>query len=246
MSNYSKNTVRNYSIVGGVILLVAIAVMVFRSRETAVVEIVLLLAGISFGALLFRFETGRSWIVALATLVLFWAVLFFAGKHSLGWVAGYIAGSNFGVAWRAATVDKKPKAPWIVNNQGFNTALDAGAAAHKVLRELDGSRKNWRLSVQNDTARFDVSGSSEIGLLCHRSRFGKKVDPWTVLEHPERAGSEVEVPMGGSPGYIPSQYVSNLIEAEDALKKFLQDPNTESWGSEWDTGDIADDLHLGA
>lgn len=246
MSKYREDTVRNYSIVGGVILLVAIAVMIFRPRETSVVEIVLLLAGISFGAALFRFEAARGWIVPLASLALFWVVLIFAGRDTLGWVAGYIVGSNFGVAWRAATVDKKPKAPWIVNGQGFNTVTAAGAAAHKVLRELDGSRKNWRLSIQNDTARFDASGSSEIGLLCHRVRFGKKADPWTILEHPERAGSEVEVPMGGSPGYIPSQYVSNLVEAEAALKKFVEDPNAESWGSEWDSGDMAHDLHLGS
>jgi hypothetical protein len=239
-----KNTVRNYSIAGGVILLVAIAVMVFRPRETTVVEIGLLLAGIGFGVLLFRFET-RGWLAAILPLVVFFAVLIFAGRDSLGWIAGYIAGSNLGVAWRAATVDKKPKAPWVVNSQGFDTVTAAGAVAHKVLKELDGSRKNWRLSIQNDTARFDASGSSEIGILCHRVRFGKKVDPWTVLAHPERAGSEVEVPMGGSPGYIPSQYVSNLVEAEDALKKFLEDPNAESWGSEWDSGDIADDLHIG-
>lgn len=244
MSNLKKNTVRNYSIVGGVILLVAIAIMIFRPRETSVLEIILLLAGISFGALLFRFET-RGWLAAILPLVVFFAVLIFAGRDSLGWIAGYIAGSNFGVAWRAATIEKKPEAPWIVNGQGFDTVTEAGAVAHKVLEELDGSRKNWRLSIQNDTARFDASGSSEIGLLCHRVRFGKKVDPWTILTHSERAGNEVEVPMGGSPGYIPSQYVSNLTEAKDALKKFLEDPNAESWGSEWNTGDIADDLHIG-
>lgn len=245
MSNLKENTVRNYSIFGGVILLVAISVMILRPRETTVIEIALLLAGISFGALLFRFEAPRGWIVPVTSLVLFWAVLFFAGRDALGWFAGFIVGSNFGVSWRAATTDKKPKARWIVNNQGFDVTAAAGAAAHKVLRDLDGSRKNWRLSIQNDTARFDASGSSEIGLLCHRARFGKKVDPWSVLAHPERAGSEVEVPMGGSPGYIPSQYVSNLAEAEDALKKFLEDPNAETWGSEWVTGDIADDLHIG-
>lgn len=166
-------------------------------------------------------------------------------KYFIGWFGGFIAGANLGVAWRAATVDKKPKAPWIVNNQGFDAVDTAGAAALEVLSKLDGSRKNWRLSIQNDTARFDASGSSEVGLLCHRVRFGKKVNPWTVLSHPERAGSEVEVPMGGGPGYIPSQYVSSLVEVEDALKKFLEDPNAESWGSEWDTGDIADDLHIG-
>lgn len=244
MSNLKKTTVRNYSITGLVFLLVAIAVMIFRPVETTAVEIVLLLAGIIFGALLFRFETPKGWMAVVA-LVMFWVVLFIAAKQGLGWAAGFIAGSNLGVAWRAATVGKKSNKPWIVNNQGFDTVADAGAAAHKVLRELDGSRKNWRLSIQNDTARFDASGSSEIGFLCHRSRFGKKVDPWTVLSHPERAGSEVEVPMGGGPGYIPSQYVSNLVEAEDALKKFLEDPNAESWGSEWDVGDIADDLHIG-
>lgn len=243
MSNLKKNTVRNYSIAGGVVLLLTIAVMVFRPRETTVFEIALLLAGIGFGALLFRFEMPKRWMVPLA-LILFWVVAIITGKYFIGWFGGFIAGTNLGVAWRAATVGKKPNKPWIVNNQGFDTVADAGAAAHKVLKELDGSRKNWRLSIQNDTARFDVSGSSEIGLLCHRSRFGKKVDPWTVLQHPERAEGEVEVPMGGSPGYVPSQYVSNFVEAEEALKKFVEDPNSESWGSEWDAGDIADDLHI--
>lgn len=239
-----KNTVRNYSIAGGVILLVVIAVMIFRPLETTALEIALLLAGISFGALLFRFELPKRWMVPLA-LILFWVVTIITGKYFIGWFGGFIAGANLGVAWRAATVDKKPKAPWIVNNQGFDAVDTAGAAALEVLSKLDGSRKNWRLSIQNDTARFDASGSSEVGLLCHRVRFGKKVNPWTVLSHPERAGSEVEVPMGGGPGYIPSQYVSSLAEVEDALKKFLEDPNAESWGSEWDTGDIADDLHIG-
>jgi hypothetical protein len=244
LSNYRKNAVRNYSIVGGVILLVAIAVMVFRPRETTVVEIALLLAGIVFGALLFRFES-KGGLAGILSLVVFLTVLGLAGGQSLGWIAGYIAGANFGIAWRFFTMGKKPNAPWIVNNQGYETAEAAGDAALWVLRYLDGSRKNWRLSIQNDTARFDVSGSSEIGLLCHRVRFGKKVDPWTILTHSERAGNEVEVPMGGSPGYIPSQYVSNLAEAEDALKKFLEDPNVESWGPEWCGGDIADDLHIG-
>jgi hypothetical protein len=244
LSNYRKNAVRNYSIVGAVILLVAIAVMIVRPLETTALEILLLLAGISFGALLFRFET-KGWLAGILSLVVFLTVLFLAGGQGLGWIAGYIAGSNFGIAWRLSTRDKKPNAPWTVNNEGYQTAEAAGDAALWILRYLDGSRKNWRLSIQNDTARFDASGSSEVGILCHRVRFGKKVDPWTILEHPERAGSEVEVPMGGSPGYIPSQYVSNLVEAEAALKKFLEDPNAEAWGSEWDAGDIAEDLHIG-
>lgn len=244
MKNLKKNTVRNYSIVGVVILLLTMTVMVFRPLETTTLEIALLLAGISFGASLFRFEMPRSWIAALAPLVLFWVVMFFAGKHGLGWLAGFIAGSYFGVAWRAATVDKKPKAPWIVNNQGFDTVAAAGAAAYKALRELDGTSKNWRLSIENEYSRFDASGSSEIGLLCHRALFGKKNYPWSILEHPERADEEIEIPMGPGIGYIPSQYSSTLLEAEAALTEFLENTNTKNLGPEWNSKEIAEILHL--
>jgi hypothetical protein len=56
----------------------------------------------------------------------------------------------------------------------------------------------------------------------------------------------VGVPMGGLDGTIPSRFVSGLEAVEAELERFLRDEDGYPLGPVWNTGEIAEDLHLGS
>jgi hypothetical protein len=52
--------------------------------------------------------------------------------------------------------------------------------------------------------------------------------------------------MGGLKGFIPSRFINDLEAAEAALKGFIKNPDSASLGPEWNTEEIAEDLHVGS
>jgi hypothetical protein len=245
LSKITKSTVRDHAIIAGVVLVPTIAIMVFKPTEQPLNEVLLLLAGLSAGALFLRFGMPRPWMAHIV-LLLFMVITVALGNYFIGWFGGFIAGSNLGVVWRVIATKKKVKYPWTVDGQGYNTITEVRKVASTALRSLDGN-KHWRLTVEHSASRFDASGSAESGLVCHRSPDADKVGSWAILgrsEHPE--DTSVDVPMGGLKGFVPSRFVSDLEAAESALKDFLKNPDSASLGPEWITDEIAEDLHLGS
>lgn len=244
MNKRSKTLARDYSIVGGVVLIVTLAIMVFKPTQQPLLEFGLMAAGLTVGALLLRFSVPR-WMAHL-TLLAWLVISLVLGNLFLGWFGGFIAGSNLGVVWRALATREKGTHPWTVDSKRYGTVSEMRKAALAALRSLDG-KKNWRLTVEHGAARFDASGSAVTGLVCHRTPDADKVGSWAILEQPEKAGAgTVGVPMGGLNGTIPSQFVGDLEAAETELERFLQDAENAQPGPAWNTGEIAEDLHLGS
>lgn len=244
MNKRSKTLVRDYSIIGGVVLIVTLAIMVVKPTQQPLLEFGLLAAGLTVGALLLRFSVPR-WMAHLFLLA--WLVISLVlGNLFLGWFGGFIAGSNLGVVWRALATREKTTHPWTVDGKGYGTVTEVRKAAIAALRSLDG-KKNWRLTVEHGAARFDASGSAATGLLCHRTPNVEKGGTRAILERPDIEGTgTVVVPMGGLNGTIPSRFVGDLEAAEIELERFLQDAESALLGPAWNIGEIAEDLHLGS
>lgn len=245
MNKRSKTVVRDYSIISAVVLIPTLAIMIFKPTAQPIVGFSLLLAGLIAGALLLRFKLPRAWMAHLALLA-FLVITIMLGSYFLGWFGGFIVGSNLGVVWRALATREKATHPWTVDGKSYDTVAEVRTAALAALRSLDG-KKDWRLAVEHGAARFDASGSAVAGLVCHRTPDADKVGSWAILEQPEKAGAGTTgVPMGGIEGAIPSQFVGDLEAAEAELERFLQDQGGSPLGPAWNTGEIAEDLHLGS
>lgn len=245
MTKRSKTLVRDHLIISAVVLLPTLAIMVFKPTAQPIVEVLLLLAGLSAGALFLRFGVPRVWMVHLVLLA-FLVITFVLGNYFAGWFGGFIAGSNLGVVWRALATKEKGKYPWTVDGKGYGTVTGARKVAIAALHSLDGNKK-WRLTVEHGSARFDASGSSATGLLCHRTPDADVVGSWAILERTDKTGTgTVGFPMGGLNGSIPSQFVIALETAEAELERFLQDVDGSPLGPAWNTDEIAEDLHFGS
>lgn len=246
MAKRSKTLIRDHLIIGGAVLLLTLAGMLFKPAAQPLVEVWVLLAALSAGALFTRFGLPRPWMGHLVLLVVL-VITFLSGEYIIGWFGGFIAGTNLGVAWRALALTKKiAPAAWTVDDRGHTTAADARKAAVASLRSLDG-KERWRVTVEHGPARFEASGSTESGLVCHRNPQADQEASWAVLVRPEQTADEsVDVPMGNLTGFIPSRFVNDKEAAESALEAFLSDPDSASFGPEWITDNIAEGLRLGS
>lgn len=228
-----------------VILIPTIAIMLLKPTEHALNEVCLLLAGLSAGALFLRFGVPR---IRMAHIILLFFMIstLILGNYFIGWFGGFIAGTNLGVVWRVIATKKKIKSPWTVDGQGYNTLTEVRKIAGAALRSLDGD-KHWRLTVEHGSSRFDASGSAASGLVCHRSQDADKAGSWAILERSDKPETAIaEVPMGGLKGSIASRFVSDLETAETELRSFLQNQDGSALGPEWNTDQIAEDLHIGS
>ena len=242
----SKTLVRDHLIIGGAVMLLTLAGMLFKPAAEPMVEIWVLLAALSAGGLFTRFGLPRPWMGHLALLLVL-VVTFLSGEYIIGWFGGFIAGTNLGVVWRALALTKKiePTA-WTVDDRGYTTAAEARNDAVAALHCLDG-KKNWRLTVEHGPARFEASGNAESGLVCHRNPQADQERSWAVLVRPDQTADEsVDVPMGNLTGFIPSRFVNDRKAVEAALEAFLSDPDAASFGPEWITDKIAEGLRLGS
>lgn len=239
----TRNEIWYYSVFGAVVLIGTVALMLFGVNHQVSDDIGPLLAGLALSTYVFRFGLPWKWLYFLF-LVSFLVVGLLLGQPGLMWCGGYIAGSQFGVAWRLAVVKPKTKSKWTVNGQGFDDVNAARQAASDALHSLDGN-EHERVVVEHGSARFEVTGALESKLVCHRNPDADDEKSWAILSQPESAtGESVEVPIGRLKGFIPPQFVHDLGRAEEALEDFLQNPNVESFGALWNTQPIASDLRL--
>lgn len=239
----TRNEIRSYSVFGGVVLAGTVALMLFGKNFEAPDDIGPLLAGLVLSTCVFRFGLPGKWLY-FPFLASFFVVGLLLGSPGLMWCGGYIAGSQFGVAWRMAVVERKPKPKWTVNGQGIDTLAEARTAATEALQSGDGN-KYERVVVEHGTARFEVAGSLPSKLVCHRNPDAASDFSWAILARTGHASEDsVEVPMGRMKGFIPSQYVHDLGPVEAALEDFLKNPKSASLGPEWDTDPVAFDLRL--
>lgn len=170
------------------------------------------------------------------------SAFYLLGQPGLMWCGGYIAGSQFGVAWRLAVVKPKTKSKWTVNGQGIDTLTEARKAASDALHSLDGNKAE-RVIVEQGPAR--VAGAVPSKLVCHRNPDADNDFSWAILSRTGHASEEsMEVPMGRTKGFIPSQFVHDIGAVEAALEDFLKNPMSALLGPEWNTESIAFDLRL--
>jgi hypothetical protein len=224
-------------IFSGLVLLATVAVMVFVPTEQVLLEVGVLIAGLLAGSRLVRFGVPRRWIGSLV-LVLFLVVWLALGTAGYAWFGGFLAGTCAGVAWVRAVENRTASAaaPWIVDEQGFDTVAEARAAADAALSALDGNTRG-RLTVEHGSARLEVVGSTSSGLVCHRNSEAADEGSWAVLVRLGQATEEsVEVPMGDAKGFIPSRWVNDPAHVEAALADFFKNPRALSFGPEWMTG----------
>jgi hypothetical protein len=224
-------------IFSGLVLLATVAVMVFVPTEQVLLEVGVLIAGLLAGSRLVRFGVPRRWIGSLV-LVLFLVVWLALGTAGYAWFGGFLAGTCAGVAWGRAVENRTASAaaPWIVDEQGFDTVAEARAAADAALSALDGNTRG-RLTVEHGSARLEVVGSTSSGLVCHRNSEAADEGSWAVLVRPGQVTEEsVEVPMGDAKGFIPSRWVNDPAHVEAALADFFKNPRALSFGPEWMTG----------
>lgn len=241
----TRNEVWFYSIFGAVVLAGTVALMLFGVNSSVSSDIRPLLAGLALSTYVFRFGLPWSWLYFLF-LASFLIVGLLLGQPGLIWMGGYLAGAQFGVAWRLLGKKSGMKATWTVNGQGIDTLTEARKAAKRGLDILDGERHH-RLVVEHGPARFEVVGSMPSKLVCHRNHDADNDFSWAVLQGPGQAGDKpVEVPIGRTEGLIPSRYVTDIGTVDEALKEFLKNPSAASTGPEWDTAEIAFDLRLSA
>lgn len=239
----TRNEIWYYSVFGAVVLIGTVALMLFGVNSRVSDDIEPLLAGLVLSTFVFRFGLHWKWLYFLF-LASFFVVALLLGQPGLMWCGGYIAGSQFGVAWRLAVVERKPKPKWTVNYHGIDMLAGARKEATQALHSLDGT-KHERVVVEHGPARFEVAGALPSKLVCHRNSDAGSDFSWAILSRTEGVSHEsVEVPMGRMKGFIPSQYVHDLGSAEAALNEFLDNPEAESLGPEWNTAGIAFDLPL--
>lgn len=236
----TRNEIWYYSIFGTVVLAGAVALMLFGVNHRVPDDIVPLSAGLVLSTCVFRFGLPWKWLY-FPFLASFFVVGLLLGPPGLMWCGGYIAGSQFGVAWRLGVVERKPKPKWTVNGQGADTLKEARKAATEALHLLDGT-KHGRVVVEHGPARFEVAGVLPSKLVCHRNPDAGSDFSWAVLSQAGRSDESVEVPIGRLKGFIPSQYVNDLGPVEAALEDFLKNPKSASLGPEWNTDPIAFDL----
>ncbi|MBT2550976.1 hypothetical protein J7I85_22220 [Arthrobacter sp. ISL-65] len=224
------------------VLIGTVALMLFGVNSRVSDDIGPLLAGLVLSIYVFRFGLPWRWLNFLF-LASFLVVGLLLGQPGLMWMGGFLAGSQFGVAWRLAAVKPKVRSAWAVNGQGIDALTEARKTARDALHSLDGN-KHERVVVEHGSARFEVAGSLPSKLVCHRNPEGDNDFSWAVLSRTGQAADEsVEVPMGPMKGFIPSQFVHDLGPVEAALNDFLENPKAESLGPEWNT-EIAFDLRL--
>lgn len=241
----TRNEIWSYSIFGAVVLAGTVALMLFGVNSSVSADIGPLLAGLALSTYVFRFGLPRKWLNFLF-LASFLIVGMLLGQPGLMWMGGYLAGAQFGVAWRLVGKKSEMKAAWTVNGRGIDTLTEARKVAKQELDILDGERHH-RLVVEHGPARFEVAGSPPSKLVCHRNHDAENELSWAVLQSHGRAGDgSVVVPIGRIEGFIPSRYVSDLGTVGEALKEFLKNPTAASLGPEWDTAEIAFDLRLSA
>lgn len=239
----SRNEIWYYSIFGTVVLIGTVALMLFGVNHRVSDDIGPLSAGLVLSTCVFRF--GLPWkCLYFPFLASFFVVALMLGQPGLMWCGGYIAGSQFGVAWRMAVVERKPKPKWTVNGRGVDTLAGARKAATEALRSLDGTKREG-VVVEHGPARFEVAGALPSKLVCHRNPDAGSDFSWAILSRTGTGtGESVEVPIGRMKGFIPLQYIHDLGPVEAALNDFLNDPGAESLGPEWNTDPVAFDLRL--
>lgn len=241
----TRNEIWSYSIFGAVVLAGTVALMLFGVNSSVSADIGPLLAGLVLSTYVFRFGLPWRWLNFLF-LASFLVVGMLLGQPGLMWMGGYLAGAQFGVAWRLVVRKSEMKATWTVNGRGIDTLTEARKVAKQELDILDGERHH-RLVVEHGPARFEVAGSLPSKLVCHRNHDAENHFSWAVLQSHGQAGDRsVEVPIGRIEGFIPSRYVSDIGTVDEALKEFLKNPTAASLGPEWDTAEIAFDLRLSA
>ncbi len=236
---------RGFLIFSGVVLLATLSVMVFVPNDRVLLEVGSLLVGLAAGASFLRFGVPRQWMGSVV-LVLFVVVWFVLGVSGYAWFGGFLSGALAGLAWGRAARSRTrvPAAPWTVDKRGFGSATEAWRVADEALHSLDGAKRG-RLTVEYGSARFEVAGGVEAGMVCHRNAVAADDGSWVVLVHPAgRTDQSVEVPMGGLKGLMPLYLVHNLDSVERALADFFRNPTMSSFGPEWRTGDVAEATRL--
>lgn len=238
-------------IIGGVILIATIALVAYAPMGQMWLKVVAMLAGLVAGVCFLRFPPPWPW-VSPVVLVLFIGVWFaLGGVPGIAWFGGFIAGANFGAAWQESIKQsRKPArgAAWTVDDRGFDTEMEAREAAGVALSALDG-KAHGRLAVEHGPARFQVTGSVGVGLVCHRNADAADEGSWAVLV---RAGQSVDdsvdnsmnVPMGAVTGYISAPFVNDLGSVESALDDFFRNPGSVPLGPLWVTGYHAEATRL--
>lgn len=241
--NKTRNEIWYYSIFGAVVLIGTVALMLFGKNPQVSDDIGPLLAGLAVSIYLFRFGVPWVWLNFLL-LASFLVVGLLLGQPGLMWMGGYVAGSQFGVAWRLAVVQPKVRSEWTVNGRGIGTLTEARKVAQEALHSLDGD-KRARVVVEHGSARFEVAGTLPSKLVCHRNPDADDENSWAILSRTGHASDEsVEVPMGRMKGFIPSQFVHDIGPVEAALEDFLKNPKPQPLRREWNTDPIAFDLRL--
>ncbi|WP_146031870.1 hypothetical protein [Arthrobacter sp. AFG7.2] len=241
----TRNEIWPYSTFGVVVLVGTVALMLFGVNSSVSADIGPLLAGLALSTYVFRFGLPWRWLNFLF-LASFLIVGMLLGQPGLMWMGGYLAGAQFGVAWRLTAKKSKVKATWTVNGRGIDTLTEARKVARQELDILDGERHH-RLVVEHGPARFEVAGSMPSSLVCHRNHDANNDFSWAVLKNPgQTEDRSVEVPIGRIEGFIPSRYVNDVGAVDKALKEFLKNPTAAPPGPEWDTAEIAFDLRLSA
>jgi len=220
-------------------------VMVLMPTEQVLLEVGAMLAGLGVGAWFTRFGVPRRWMGS-AVLFLFIALWIGLGTAGYAWFGGFFAGTLAGLAWGRLVANRtirEDHAPWTVDAEGFATVAEARSAAIAALRSLDG-QKSGRLSVDHGSARFEVAGGVDPGMVCHRNADSTDANSWAVLQSAGVAEDSVEVPMGDVQGFMPARLVHDLASVETALTDFLANPRASSFGPEWVVGIEAESTRL--
>jgi len=218
-------------IIGGVILTATIALVAYAPTGPIWLKVLAMLAGLVAGACFLRFPPPWPWANPVV-LVLFIGVWFaLGGLPGIAWFGGFIAGANFGAAWqKSIKQSRKPArgAAWTVDDRGFDTVMEARNAAGVALSALDG-KAHRRLDVEHGSARFQVTGSAGVGLVCHRNAVAADEGSWAVLVRAGQSADDsvdnsMNVPMGTVTGFISVPLVNDLGSVESALDDFFTNP----------------------
>ena len=228
--------------IAGFILSIVAGIIIFAPAGDKEQQWFMMAAGIAYGFVLFRLASrwGWLWAVGIFTLV---TVSLSLEIYSLGWLAGFIAGTNFAAALKSWLWEKeRPKAEWIVNRQGFDTASQVKEAALKELQSLDGHKKG-HLSIVHRGSTFQMRGSVEHGVIVHKTVNNKDERGWGVLTKEGESTSELkEIPMGSRiTGAMPLAFIHDVCEVQAVLYDFISNPKEPPRDRIWITGPLADD-----
>jgi hypothetical protein len=97
----TRNEIWYYSIFGAVVLAGTVALMLFGVNSRVSDDIGPLIVGLVLSTYVFRFGLPWRWL-NFAFLASFLVVGLLLGQPGLMWMGGYLAGAQFGVAWRLA------------------------------------------------------------------------------------------------------------------------------------------------